>query len=94
MPDKYKKAFVFNFNYCVWMKTSCHTICCMFQILPVEQTFWNTWWYHRIQCHMYHIFMQSENKSSFRPISARLGFPCWKQQLDCEWKMWELWGKC
>jgi len=36
MLDKYKKAFVFNFNYCVWMKTFCHTVCCMFQILPVK----------------------------------------------------------
>jgi len=23
----------------------------MFEILPVEQIFWNPWWFHKIQCH-------------------------------------------
>jgi len=42
--------------------------------------------------HVSHIYAFRE-LSSFRTISARLGFPCWKQQLDCEWKTWELWGR-
>jgi len=42
--------------------------------------------------HVSHVYAFRE-LSSLRPISARLGFPCLKQQLDCEWKTWELWGR-
>jgi len=33
--------------------------------------------------------------SIFRPTSsARCEVPCWQQQLECEWKTSELWGRC
>jgi len=38
MPGKYRKAFVFNINYSVWMNTFCHTVCCMLHICAVEET--------------------------------------------------------
>jgi len=43
--------------------------------------------------HVSHIYAFKE-VSNFRPISARLGIPSWKQQLDCEWKTWELSSRC
>jgi len=30
MTGKYRKTFVFNFNYSVPMNTFCHIVCCIF----------------------------------------------------------------
>jgi len=32
MPDKYRKAFIFyfNFNNSVWINTFCNTVCCIY----------------------------------------------------------------
>jgi len=38
MPGKYRKVFVFNFNYSVWMNTFCHRVSRMLYIFAVEQT--------------------------------------------------------
>jgi len=38
MPDKYRKAFVFIFNYRVWINTFFHTVCWMLRICAVEHT--------------------------------------------------------
>jgi len=35
MPGKYRKTFVFNFTYGVWMNTFCHTVFCMLHICAV-----------------------------------------------------------
>jgi len=30
MPGKYRKGFVFSFNYRVWMNAICHRVSCIF----------------------------------------------------------------
>jgi len=39
MPAKYRKIFVFNFDYSVWMNTfchTCHTVCCPYVQLNAQ----------------------------------------------------------
>jgi len=69
MPGKYRKVFVFNFNYSVWMNTFCHRVSRMLYIFAVEQTMCET---HDIvitynTCHVIS-HMSSENE-------AALGLP-------------------
>ena len=44
-------------------------------------------------CRIYYIHAFREG-SSFRPASSRSEVPCWQQQLECEWKISEVWGRC
>jgi len=37
MPGKYRKGFIFNFNYSVWTNTFCHAVCYCMYICSVEQ---------------------------------------------------------
>jgi len=41
MPGKYRKAYVFTFNYSVWMILFCDTVCCMLHIRAVKQTIYD-----------------------------------------------------
>jgi len=38
MPGKYRKAFIFNFNYRVWMNIFCHRVYCMLHMCAGKQT--------------------------------------------------------
>jgi len=38
MTGKYREAFVFNFNYIVWVNIFCHTVFCTLHIGAGEQT--------------------------------------------------------
>jgi len=38
IPGKYRKAFVVNSNYSVWMSAFCHAVGCMLHMCADEQT--------------------------------------------------------
>jgi len=102
MSGKYRKAFVFTFNYSIWMNTFCHTVCC---ICAVELTMlWDIWHSHNIN-NMIHATYSVSHKhafkegSSFRPISSKVTQSI-SALLTATAGLWiqlqtlELWGRC
>jgi len=92
MPGKFRKYFVFNFNYSVWMNTFCHNVCCIY-----VQWLWDLrrWHSHNINIMIHATYTSSEKEAALGLSQLGVSFLADSNSWNVNGTTnLSLWGRC